>query len=186
MRIMFALLVLASPLVAQPVVHPGDHVRLLRPSPEERFRPPMGIVQAPGADSAIVAFRVLCGEVTHRTVPYSNLQIRIAGPRQTISYAISGAMGAWLLSKALGHVVAHNGGGADAARTARYGTALLIPFTAIKGYQTRSTRWVPLTRQTRRTEHLHVAREDEYLSRLCLPRERATLGDQPQDVGKDS
>jgi hypothetical protein len=166
-------------------VHPGDHVRLLRWSPDERYRPQVGIVQAPGADSALVAFTVLpCGDRTERTVPYSNLAIRIAGPRQTISYAVSGAMGAWLLSKALGHVVAHNGGGADAARAARYGTALLIPFTAIKGYQSRSTRWVPLTRQTRRTEHLHVAPQDRYLSRLCLPRERAALGDEPEDVGK--
>jgi hypothetical protein len=183
MRITFALLALASPLVAQPVVHPGDHVRLSRPSLEEGFRLPMGIVQAPGTDSALVAFTVRC-DTTQRTVPYSNLQIRVAGPRQTFSYAVSGAMGAWLLSKTLGHVVAHNGGGDDAARAARYGTALLIPFTAIKGYQTRATRWVPLTRQTRRTEHLHVAREDRYLSRLCAPREGAALGDEPEDVGK--
>jgi hypothetical protein len=179
MRFLFALLIVASPVAAQPVVHVGDHVRLQRVEAQNRFLVYEGIVQAVGPDSAIVAFTINCGDGSQRAIAYSDLRMRVAGKRLTVPHVIGGAASAFVLGKTLGHVVAHNGGGRDGARAAKYGAALLIPFSALKGYQTRLPKWIPVADQTPRTDHLHVAPEDRFLNQRCRPIRGPTLGNEP-------
>src|SRR4051812_11315573 len=172
MRSMFLLLLVGLPLaanclVAQPPLHEGDQVRLLRVPPEDRYRMNVGIVQAFGPDSATVMFKYGCGDSRERTVAQSELAIRVAKGRLTIPFAIGGAVNAFFWGKIAAHVVAHNGGGPEGARAARDGVALLIPYSAIKGFEKRTPGWIPLSEQTRHTEHLHVMPGDDYLNRTC-------------------
>jgi hypothetical protein len=169
MKYLMGLLFLTSTVAAQQPLHEGDYVRL-RPGPEYRYRLNVGVVQATGPDSATVLFRNNCRDSEVRTISRTELSVRTAGGRLTIPYAITGAINAFILGKVAAHVIVHNGGGPEGARAARYGAALLIPFTAIKGYEKRTPSWVPVPAQTAGTEHLHVAAGDGYLDRMCSSR----------------
>jgi hypothetical protein len=165
----FLTLVLGAPLMAQPVVHQGDHVRLQRPLPGEQWLE--GVVRESSGDSAVVDLYQLCGDTTRRTVAKSDLLMRVAGSRQTIPATIAGAIGAIGIGRVLGAVASKTGGDRiDTQRTVWLSVGLLIPYSAVKGSQIRSTRWVPLADQSSRLEHLHVTREDAFQRRTCFPR----------------
>ena len=170
MKYLMGLLLLANAVAAQQPLHEGDHVRL-RAGAEYGHRVNVGVVQASTPDSATVLFRYNCRDSAVRTVPRSELSVRTAG-RLTVTYAISGALNAYFLGKIAGHVVLHNGGGPEGARAARYGAALVIPFSMMEGYEKRTPRWIPVSAQTSRTEHLHVTEQDSYLDRMCQSRAR--------------
>jgi hypothetical protein len=110
----------------------------------------------------------LCGDTTRRTVAKSDLLMRVAGSRQTIPSTIAGAVGAIGIGRVLGAVASRTGG--DRINTQRavwLSVGLLIPYSAVRGSQIRSTRWVPLADETSRLEHLHFTREDARAARTC-------------------
>ena len=163
-------LVLVGPLPAQPGVHEGDYVRLLRPlSDDSRL---MGVVHSSSGDSAVVDLYAVCGDTLRRTVAKSNLLMRVAGPRHTVSATVAGAIGAIGIGRVLGTVASRTGGDRiNTKRTVWLSVGLLIPYSAVKGSQTRSTRWVPFVAQDSKTEHLHVTRWDGLVSRECVSRQ---------------
>jgi hypothetical protein len=167
--LVFLTLVLGAPMMAQPVVHPGDHVRLQRPLPGEQWLE--GTVRESSGDSAVVDLYQLCGDTTRRTVAKSDLLMRVAGQRQTIPSTIAGAVGAIGIGRVLGAVASRTGGDRiNTQRTVWLSVGLLIPYSAVRGSQIRSTRWVPLADKSSRLEHLHVTREDARVGRSCFPR----------------
>jgi hypothetical protein len=162
-------LVLAAPLMAQPVIHEGDRVRLLRPQSGEQWL--QGVVRSASDDSAVVDLYQLCGDTTRRTVAKSDLLMRVAGSRQTVPAAVTGAIGAIGIGRVLGAVAAGTGGNRiNAQRTVWLSVSLLVPYMAVNGSQSRSTKWVPFAQQDSHTDHLHVTREDERSSQTCFPR----------------
>jgi hypothetical protein len=166
--VVFLALALVAPLAAQPVVHDGDHVRLLRPLIDDRWL--RGVVHSSSGDSAVVDFYALCGDTVRRTVAKSDLLMRVAGSRHTVSGAVAGAIGAIGIGRVLGTVASRTGGDRiNAKRTVWLSVGLLIPFSAVKGSQIRSTRWVPFVAQDARMDHLHVARGDDFAGRACFP-----------------